>query len=65
MFMATEPTGEIPNFIRRLLPTATEQELDEATGTFKQYMAVVLERIELDSSDQGMCDRVRNVDHTI
>jgi len=50
----------VPKFIRRLLPSASEEELHEATENFKQYMAVVrriyeritLERIELDSSDR-------------
>lgn len=58
--MTSESDGEIPKFIRRLMPTSSELELREATDTFKQYMAVVrriyeritLERIEADSSDR-------------
>ena len=34
--------GAIPNFIRRLMPGATEPELRSATETFRQYMAAVL-----------------------
>jgi hypothetical protein len=61
----------VPKFIRRLMPSASEEELHEATENFKQYMAVVrgiyeriaLERIELDLSDRQWCGRVRDVDH--
>jgi hypothetical protein len=67
--MASETDGEIPKFIQRLMPTASEAELREATETFKQYMAVVrrihqritVERIEADSSDCQSCGRVPNI----
>ena len=65
--------GHVPKFIRRLMPSASDEELREATETFKQYMAVVrriyeritLERIELDSSDRQGCGRVRDVDPNV
>jgi hypothetical protein len=40
--MTTERKDVVPKFIRRLMPQATEAELQEATETFKQYMAVAL-----------------------
>lgn len=63
----------VPKFIRRLMPSASEEELREATETFTQYMAVVrriyeritLERIEFDSSDRQWCGRVRDVDPNV
>jgi hypothetical protein len=65
--------GEIPKFIRRLMPAASDEEMQEATETFKQYMTVVrriyeritLERIELDSSDRQSCDRVKDIDPNV
>jgi hypothetical protein len=42
----------IPLFIRRVMPSATEPELREATETFIRYMKIVIgihERIEGDS----------------
>jgi hypothetical protein len=55
------------------MPTASEDELREATDTFKRYMSIVrriyeritLERIELYSSDRPECDRVRDIDHNV
>lgn len=55
------------------MPSASEEELYEATENFKQYMAVArriyeritLERMELDSSDRQSCGRVKGVDHNV
>ncbi len=71
--MTSAPMGEIPKFIRRLMPAASDEEMQEATETFKQYMTVVrriyeritLERIELDSSDRQSCDRVKDIDPNV
>lgn len=71
--MTNEPMDEIPKFIRRLMSTSSEEELREATETFKQYMAIVRriyeritsEKIELDSSDRQRCDRVRDIDPNV
>lgn len=58
--MPSGPNGEIPKFIRRLMPTASEVELREATETFKQYLAVVrriYERVTLESIKANSSDR--------
>jgi hypothetical protein len=40
--MPSEQKGDIPKFIRRVMPGATDVELQEATETLKQCMAVAL-----------------------
>ena len=68
--MANDPIDEIPKFIRRVMPKASETELREATETFNEYMAVVwdiFQRIKReqagrDSPKLGVCDRVKNID---
>ena len=67
--MADNIENQVPKFIRRVMPRATEAELREATATFDEYMAVVWEifqRIkreqqETDSPQSGVCDRVKNI----
>ena len=67
--MADDPINEIPKLIRRVMPTASETELREATETFNEYMAVVWdifkrikrEQMDRDSPNAGVCDRVDNV----
>ena len=71
--MADDPINEIPKFIRRVMPTASETELREATETFDEYMAVVWdifqrikrEQADRDSPNSGVCDRVDNVDQLV
>jgi hypothetical protein len=71
--MESEAAGEVPKFIRRLMPNASPEELREATETFKQYMAIVrriyervtLERMEFDSSDRSDCGRVGDIDPNV
>lgn len=61
--------GPTPKFIRRLLSSAADTELHEATETFDQYMAIVLgifERVkrcshETDSPDSETQDKVSSV----
>jgi hypothetical protein len=56
----------IPLFIRRVMPDATEAALQEATETFMRYMRIVIgihERIErekaaCDSHESDSCARV-------
>lgn len=67
--MADNIENQVPKFIRRVMPRATEAELREATATFDDYMAVVWEifqRIkreqqEADSPELGVCDRVKTI----
>lgn len=67
--MAGNIENQVPKFIRRVMPRATEAELREATATFDEYMAVVWEifqRIkreqqETDSPQLGVCGRVKNI----
>jgi hypothetical protein len=40
--MNGEQLNGIPRFIRRVMPTATDAELQEAADTFREYMAIVL-----------------------
>jgi hypothetical protein len=64
--MADDTESQIPHFIRRVMPAASETELREATATFDEYMAVVWEifqRIEReretgDSPKQGVRDTI-------
>jgi len=66
--MSSDSQFEIPGFIRRVMPQASETELREATVTFDEYMAVVWEifqRIKReqqsgDSPKSRVCDRVEN-----
>ena len=50
-----EPRSDhIPAFIRKLMPTASEAELEEATENVKRYLAVVLrmyERLKREASE--------------
>jgi hypothetical protein len=39
--MAHDPIDEIPLFIRRIMPHASEAQLAEAAENFKEYMTVV------------------------
>jgi hypothetical protein len=67
------PNQPVPRFIRRLMPHASEEELQAATDTFLQYMAltrriyerVTLERAELDSSDMPDCDNIGDAYHDV
>ena len=60
--------SEIPQFIRRVMPKASEVELREATATFDEYMAVVWEIFERIKREQetsnspklGFSDKVDN-----
>ncbi len=71
--MADDPINEIPKFIRRVMPKASETELREATATFDEYMAVVWdifqrinrEQAGSDSPNFGVCDRVDNIDQLV
>jgi len=63
----------VPQFIRRLMPDASDVELREATETFIQYMAVVrriYERLtqksgQSDSQDSGLQGRFGNANHIL
>lgn len=65
-----EADNHVPQFIRRLMPNATDDELREATDNFRQYMSVV-ERIyqriaqssPSDSPQFGFRDRVEISPH--
>ena len=71
--MADNIESQVPQFIRRVMPKATEAELREATATFDEYMAVVWEifqRIkreqqERDSPKMGFNDRVDNIQQSV
>ncbi len=64
-----ENAGEIPLFIRRLLPNATERELESAAHTFRDYVAFVLrihDRLHAeftlqDSPNSADRDRFKNI----
>lgn len=64
--MANDPINEVPKFIRRVMPDASEAELREATANFDEYIAVVWEifqRIKREQADDdspnlGVCDTV-------
>jgi hypothetical protein len=68
--MVDEIQNEIPQFIRRVMPKATEAELREATAHFDEYMAVVWEiferikqeRGDSDSPNSRVCDRFDDID---
>jgi hypothetical protein len=40
--MIEAQNNQIPKFIRRLMPRATESQLKDATDTFREYVAIVL-----------------------
>lgn len=71
--MADNIENQIPKFIRRAMPKATEAELLEATATFEEYMAVVWdifqrikrEQQESDSPKSGVRDRVDGIQQSI
>lgn len=64
----TDQPIEIPKFIRRLMPNATDDELLEATNNFKAYLAVVIRLSDEvsrkttapDSQSDPKCGRVLN-----
>lgn len=69
-----EPSsGDIPKFIRRLMPAASDTELREATETFERYMGIVLrihqrlkhEVVRRDSLHSGIRDRVDDVSRNV
>jgi hypothetical protein len=68
----TDDPKEVPKFVRRLMPTATEAEHHEATQNFKEYLAVVWrmyerikrERVTADSPKSETHARVGN-DHRV
>jgi hypothetical protein len=67
------PNQPVPRFIRRLMPTASEDELRKATDNFARYMAVVrriyeritLERFEADSSELARLGKLKGDDHAV
>ena len=67
--MADDQINEIPKFIRRVMPKASETELREATETFDEYMAVVWEifqRVKRESTDgdsanTGVSDTIEDI----
>jgi hypothetical protein len=71
--MSDGHSNNIPKFIRRVMPNASEAELREATANFDEYMAIVLEifqRIKRedadgDSPNERLCDRVENIDQSV
>jgi hypothetical protein len=71
--MAKLPKPAVPLFIRRLLPGADEEELQQAAETFRQYMVVVRgiyqrikqERSAADSREAGEHDRFETFDHVV
>jgi len=73
--MSQENTGNnIPKFIRRYMPEATEVELQDATKTFRQYVAIVVriyrrikseEEAMQDSPDSGSRDTVSDASHSV
>ncbi len=54
--MVHNPINEVPKFIRRVMPTASEAELREATATFDEYMAVVWEIFQRINREQADSD---------
>jgi hypothetical protein len=71
--MADNIESNVPGFIRRVMPKASEEELREATVTFDEYMAVVWEifqriKREEEASDSpklGVHDRVDDIQPSI
>jgi hypothetical protein len=71
--MVDEQRNEIPKFIRRVMPHASEAELREATANFDNYMAVVWkifqrirrEQADSDSQKSGVCDRFDDIDQSV
>lgn len=71
--MADDIEKSIPNFIRRVMPKASDAELRDATAAFDEYMAVVWEIFERakreqqdsDSLKMGVCDRVDNIQQSV
>jgi hypothetical protein len=67
--MNTEAKQQIPKFITRLMPFATAEEQATAAERYFQYLSVarriherlMLERIELDSSDKAFRDRITDI----
>jgi hypothetical protein len=51
--MTAQRINDIPKFIRRVMPGASEMELREATATFDEYMAVVWEIFERIKREHG------------
>jgi hypothetical protein len=53
--MSQQQAQAIPKFIRRLMPAASDAELQAAADTFRRYLAVVIRmhnRIEREQMDQ-------------
>jgi hypothetical protein len=73
LLMAENDESNIPSFIRRVMPDASDAELREATATLDEYMAVVWEifqrikreKAEIDSHKSGVCDRVDNIQPSV
>lgn len=71
--MSDDPTNEIPKFVRRVMPNATETEVREATATFDEYMSIVWEifqrikreQTEGDSPNSELCGRFNDVHHNV
>jgi hypothetical protein len=71
--MTNDPINEIPIFIRRVMPKASETELRQAAETFNEYMAVawdIFQRIKReqagrDSANSGVRDRIDTIDQPI
>src|SRR5258706_7767674 len=47
------PTPPPPQFFRRVMPDASEAELEEATNNFDEYMRVVWDIIQHSKADRG------------
>jgi hypothetical protein len=71
--MVNNEHNEIPQFIRRVMPRATEEELREATANLDDYMAIVWEifqrinreRTNSDSPKSRVCGRFDGIEESI
>ncbi len=62
----------IPEYIRRVMPNASDADLQQAVATFDEYMAVIWEIVDRlsrerrsDSPTPMKCDRVEHVPPTL
>jgi hypothetical protein len=71
--MDPDKRNDVPKFVLRLMPKATEAELREATATLKEYMVVawdIFQRIkrehkDRDSPNSRLRDRVEDADQSV
>ncbi len=71
--MTAQTKDTTPHFVLRIMPKATDDELDSASEAFEDYMQVVwtiFQRIRRDlvtsdSPTDATCDRVEGTQHAI